>query len=113
MVLSVQFATSFSSYNQIAGMEVIAICVVPSNRPQPLYLQIRAYSVTRLENPADVNSFVSMMHSWRGKDNLREWFVLFECHVNCEEGAPQPPGEGRITLQQTQIFDRHCLLYPS
>jgi hypothetical protein len=35
-----------------------------------------------------------------------------ECHVNCEEGAPQPPGEGGITLQQTQIFRSSLLALP-
>lgn len=35
-----------------------------------------------------------------------------ECHLNCEEGAPQPPGEGGITLQQTQIFRSRLVALP-
>ena len=35
-----------------------------------------------------------------------------ECHLNCEEGAPQPPGEGGITLQQTQIFRSGLVALP-
>ena len=35
-----------------------------------------------------------------------------ECHLTCEEGAPQPPGEGGITLQQTQIFRSRLVALP-